>query len=192
MIGGEAQLGIAQGEEGAHHEAGSNEQSEGEGDFRDDEAIAPEGLAFAGAGGGGSFAEAFLGGDAGGVPGRGEAEEQRGNAGGEEEEGEDAGVDVNIFSVKQGTGQVFLEQAESHEGDAEAGGGASNGEEQAFREELTGDAAALSPERAADGDFAAAAVGSGEHQSGDVGAGDEPHGENGPIESKERRTRSRW
>ena len=108
--------------------------------------------------------------------------------GGEEEEGEDAGVDVNIFSVKQGTCQVFLKQAESHESDAEAGGGASNGEQQAFREELTGDAAALSPECAADGDFAAAAVGSSEHQSSDVGAGDEPHGEDGPIESEERRT----
>ena len=68
---------------------------------RDDEAIAPEGLAFAGAGGGGSVAETFLGGHAGGVPGRGEAEEQRGEAGGEEEKGEDAGVDVNVFSVEQ-------------------------------------------------------------------------------------------
>ena len=74
------------------------------------------------------------------------------------------------------------------EGDAEAGGGAADGEQQAFGEELTGDAAALSAERAADGDFAAAAVGSGEHESGDVGAGDEPHGENGPVESEERRT----
>jgi hypothetical protein len=55
-------VGAAKGGQGADHEAGGDEQREGEGDLTDDEDVAGAGVTTRGAGGG-AFAQALLRGD---------------------------------------------------------------------------------------------------------------------------------
>ena len=61
LVCDEAEVGVAEGDEGADHEAGGDEKSEGEGDLADYECVAPFGLSAAGAGCGGPLAQAILG-----------------------------------------------------------------------------------------------------------------------------------
>ena len=71
-------------------------------------------------------------------------------------------------------------------GEQQSGGGAEQRQHAALGEELREDAAASGAERDAHGDLALPRFGAGEHEAGDVGAGDEQHEADGAEQHEQR------
>ena len=77
------------------------------------------------------------------------------------------------------------EGAQGGVGEARAEGSAGEGEDQAFEQKFAGDAAPAGAEGGADGEFLAAAVGAHEEEVGDVGAGNQQDHADGAHEDPE-------
>ena len=92
-------------------------------------------------------------------------------------EGENARAESEILPERHAGDEVggdeAREDAHTAVGEGEAEGGAGDYDDEAFRDELTNQAQRRRTERAADGDFAAAAFGANQEQAGDVDAGDD-------------------
>ena len=161
--------------EAAEHEAGSDEQDEGERDLDDHEG----GAGFAGSAVGVGAAEALLEGFVdvafGHAPGGEEAREDAGRDGEGEGEGEDGAVEADVAHAGQLVGEELDEELDAVVGGDEAERASAEGDDQGFAEQLLDDARAGCAHGGADGDLFAAREGAGEDEVGDVGAGDEEH-----------------
>jgi hypothetical protein len=166
-------------------ESGGDEQGEGHADFADDESIAPAGVFFAGTGCGGSVAKAFLNRQAGAVESWANAKEEGGQAGEEDEDRADAGVDVNLIAEGDCICEVMTENAQRGPSGGQACEATDEADEEAFGKKLLNEAGFGGSQSAADGELAAAAVGAREHKACQVGTGDEPHDGDGCIEGVE-------
>jgi hypothetical protein len=111
------------------------------------------------------------------------------DAGRGEEKGADFKVDVDLVAEDNSVGEIALKQLESYVSEFEAERAAGEAEQKALRKELPYKTATLCTERGAQGELAAAVVPAREQEASNVGAGDEPYGEDGDVECDDGRTR---
>jgi hypothetical protein len=170
-------------QEGLHHEAGADEEKEGQRDLGDDQRAAQAAGRRAIAGAGFELVGEVL---ARGRQRRGQAEDHAGEDRDEGGEEEDATSSARR-TVARCPPERRCRGGRSSRGPRPARGRAGGGEEDALGEELPDDAAAARAEGDADGDLAPARGGAREQQVGDVGAGDEQHAADGSEEDVDRR-----
>ena len=156
----------------AEEEAGGAEEDERHGDLGDEEDVA-EAPSASGAGEG-VFSFERVGEDgARGDPGRDEAEEKAGGYAKHEGVEEDSPIDAYGEIEWNGRGEVECREATGCcQGEEDSEDAAGEGEEDAFEEHLAEETGPGGSEGDADGHLTLTAVGLGEEEIGDVGAGD--------------------
>ena len=189
VAGIEAGVDLAESNEGADEECGSDEENESERDFADDKQGAGLALAEAGAGAVAAFLKGGVEVGARGADGGEESEENAGEEGDAEGESEDAPVDTDggsMFADAGKAGGADGEQgANAGVAEDEAEDAAGEGEDDAFGQQLTDDARAARAHGGANGEFTLAAGGADKQKVGDVGAGDEENEADGAEKDEE-------
>ncbi len=185
LLRGKAEVGVAELPERLDEQACGDEQSQRHADFADHQRVAPARMLVAGAGGGGAIAQAFLDRKASAVKTRADAEEDGREAGEKNQHRADAGIDVDVLAKGDGVGEIVAEDAQRSPCGGEPGGAADQADQQAFGKELPDQARFRRAESAADRQLAAARIGTGQHQAGEVRAGDEPYHPDGGIEGEQ-------
>jgi hypothetical protein len=130
-------------------------------------------------------AQAFLNGQICAVETRADAKQDRRQAREENQHGADSGIDMNVFAKGNRVGEVVAENAQRSPGSGESGGPAGEAHQQALSQELPDEARLRRAQCTADRQFAAAGISAGQHQAGEIRAGDQPHHGDSGIERVE-------
>ena len=92
---------------------------------------------------------------------------------------------MNLLAGRDEAGEIVAEDPEGGPGCEQSRSEAEETDEEALGEELADETSFGGAERAANGELTAAAIGAGQHEAGEIGAGDEPDDGNGGVEGIE-------
>jgi hypothetical protein len=162
---------VAQGDEAAHEETGSDEEGERDGNFEDNYGVAEATVGGAAAGAFAAVAEGIIEIAAHHLEGRCEAEDDGGEHGDNQGEGENGEIEANDgFGGNDARRHERDEAFESSPCKDCAEYGSADREKEALDQELTNDAPAAGSQSGADGEFFLASGGAREEKIGDVAA----------------------
>ncbi len=160
--------------EAAQHEAGSDQQDQGQGDLAGHEDAAQAGASPAPGQAGAAF-QRVVQVDAGRLQRGRQREDEDRQERDEEREQEHAGVDRHRVEARQVGRRQPHQQIHEPEGEGGAEDGAAGGEEHAFGQELADEPEPARAQRRARRDLVLALGGAGQQQVRDVAAGDQQH-----------------
>ena len=179
MMGIEAGTDTAEGEKGANEQRRADQQHQRQRDLADDEQRPSLALPEAGAGAVAALLQSRVQVGPRGAESREESEQDAGEQRDGKGEGEYAPIDADggaVFANTRQAGRAHGQQgAHSHEAEQQAKNAASDGEQDAFGEQLADDACPAGSECGADRKFASASRGADQQKISHVGAGDEKH-----------------
>ena len=158
---------------GPDHQAGANQQDEGERDLDDDEDVARTVLFTAGAEGAAAFADSGAEANAGVFDNRDAGEKRAGNKCYDQREDKHRTIDADFANARKVFGRDGNQNAKTNISERQADDAADDSENRALEKEFASDAATSGTERRAEREFLAAAFGSDENQVRHVGADDQ-------------------
>ena len=188
----EAGIDVAQGDEAADEQGGTDQQDERERDLADDQQRAGLALTESGAGAVAAFLERGVEVGARGSDGGEQTEENAGKQRDAEGEGEHPPIDADGGAMLADAGNIAgaegQQAAHADEAEHQSEDPSGDGEQNAFREQLADDARAAGSHGGANGEFTLASCSADQQKIGDIGAGDEKDEAHGSDEHEKRRS----